>query len=306
MSVITKNLPWFVKDLGVSIVGEKCYTTLVEDLRLSDVPCLKYALSKGLGVGIVLGGGVMKVPQILLILNASSARGLSLPSYILETLSYGITLAYSVRNAFPFSTYGENAFLLLQNIAITFLIILYSPSRRSSRTGTRDGRGGGDARKGQQVLGTTVATIATAFVLQHVDMEKLALLQVATLPLSLFSKLPQIQQNYRSKSTGQLSAFAVISQILGCLARVFTTTQEVGDPLVLAGFVLALFLNVVLGIQLYLYWGQGVMEKQRVDVGKESEKVGAYEGLQASPARVGTPPARSGTPSGRKWSRKVD
>ncbi|TEB20548.1 hypothetical protein FA13DRAFT_207254 [Coprinellus micaceus] len=37
--------------------------------------------------------------------------------------------------------------------------------------------------------------IATAFVLQRVDTEKLAVLQMVTLPLGLFSKLPQIPQN---------------------------------------------------------------------------------------------------------------
>ncbi|KAJ2970795.1 hypothetical protein NUW54_g12651 [Trametes sanguinea] len=111
MTAITRNLPWFVKDLGVSIVGEKCYTSIVENLDLADIECLKYSLSKGLGLGIVVGGSIMKVPQLLLIVSARSARGLSLTSYVLETLSYAITLAYSYRNEFPFSTYGENLFL---------------------------------------------------------------------------------------------------------------------------------------------------------------------------------------------------
>jgi mannose-P-dolichol utilization defect protein 1 len=47
------------------------------------------------------------------VLNASSVRGLSLLSSILETLSYSITLAHPARNAFPFSTYGEDAFLII-------------------------------------------------------------------------------------------------------------------------------------------------------------------------------------------------
>lgn len=91
------------------------------------MPCLKYTLSEGLGVRIVLDGGVMKIPQILLVLNASSARSLQLPSYILETLSYGIALAYSVCNHVPFSTYSGNLVLSLSNVGITFLVILYAP-----------------------------------------------------------------------------------------------------------------------------------------------------------------------------------
>lgn len=85
MSAITRNLPWPIKDLGVSIIGQvsalrivpipgvthafikqECYTSLIESLDVGDVKCLKYSLSKVLGVGIVFGGSVMKVPQILL------------------------------------------------------------------------------------------------------------------------------------------------------------------------------------------------------------------------------------------------
>jgi len=84
MTSITRNLPWFIKDLGISIVGkvrissplaasnvtsdvvQECYTSLVENLDMGDVQCLKYSFSKVLGIGIVVGGSVMKVPQIFL------------------------------------------------------------------------------------------------------------------------------------------------------------------------------------------------------------------------------------------------
>jgi len=45
---------------------QKCYVSLVENLNIKDVECLKYSLSKGLGLGIVLGGSIMKIPQLLL------------------------------------------------------------------------------------------------------------------------------------------------------------------------------------------------------------------------------------------------
>lgn len=101
------------------------------------------------------------------------------------------------------------------------------------------------------------ATAAGALVaaLLTLPMPLVALLQLATLPLSVLSKLPQIRQNYRARSTGQLSAFAVFSQVAGCLARLFTTATETGDVLVAAAFGMALLLNSVLGAQLWLYWG---------------------------------------------------
>ncbi|KAH9925370.1 mannose-P-dolichol utilization defect 1 protein [Epithele typhae] len=305
MTAITQNLPWFVKDLGVSIVGEKCYRSIVENLNFSDADCLKYCLSKGLGIGIVVGGSIMKVPQLLLIVSARSARGLSLPAYVLETLSYAITLAYSYRNAFPFSTYGENFFLTLQNIVITLLIVHYNPPPSLASTPAA-------ARATQGALGMAAAAAA----LVVVPPSALAACQLATLPLSLFSKLPQIRQNHRAQSTGQLSAFAVVAQVVGCLARLFTTAAEVGDPILSAGFALALALNVVLGVQMWQYWGKEERE-EKIEMGqygvgaRAEEKVGVQWAQVPQRVEVVVPPASpsgraSPRPSPRRWSRKVD
>jgi mannose-P-dolichol utilization defect protein 1 len=107
------------------------------------------------------------------------------------------------------------------------------------------------------------------------------------------------------------------------MARLFTTATEVNDAIVAAGFALALLLNLVLGAQLWMYWGQSevdVKDKDRDAVelksinghgyasGKEKEQ--AYEPApwQAQQSiRVDTPPPRSSSASGgRKWARKVD
>ncbi|EGO24740.1 hypothetical protein SERLADRAFT_468502 [Serpula lacrymans var. lacrymans S7.9] len=302
MTAITQNLPWFIRDLGVSIVGEKCYASLVENLNIQDAECLKYSLSKGLGLGIVVGGSIMKVPQLLLILSARSARGLSLPAYVLETLAYAITSAYSYRSDFPFSTYGENLFLTIQNTLITLLIIQY-PTALAKKS----------QNKTSQLAVATVATVAAGFTLYSLPKDTLALLQLATLPLSLFSKLPQIMQNSRAQSTGQLSAFAVISQIAGCLARLFTTATEVGDAIVTAGFALALVLNIILGAQLWMYWGKDEKEdfgKTRIGVLSEKEKEDWAPERQSRVDVVVTPkspvPRHTSSPSGRRWSRKLD
>lgn len=278
MSAITWNLPWFIRDLGVSVIGQECYTSLVENLALTDVQCLKYALSKGLGVGIVIGGSVMKVPQLLLILRAHSARGLSLTAFLFETLAYSINLFYSFRNAFPFSTYGENLFLTIQNALITCLIVYYSPR---------------SPKRNANLATVSLGMLLTAVLLDIVPEWILSFLQLSTLPLSIFSKLPQIRQNYRAQSTGQLSAFAVWSQIIGCLARLFTTLQEVGDWLVLGSFLLALALNGILGYQLWMYWG-------KTEVGEKG-----FE-LHTGISRAVTPPLPSPAVSSRRGRKLRD
>lgn len=159
-----------------------------------------------------------------------------------------------------------------------------------------------------------VGTISTAIALYAVPKETLAIFQVATLPISLFSKLPQIMQNARSQSTGQLSTFAVVSQIVGCLARLFTTATEVGDNIMTAGFALALVLNIVVGVQMWMYWGrddQEIHSKTPISVVHEKEYWPSPMHQKVDvvvPPKTPHPPPRHATasPSGRKWARKVD
>jgi len=218
-------------------------------------------------------------------------------------------LAYSYRNDYPFSTYGENFFLTIQNIIIVFLIVLYAPRI---------------SNKARTLATTTIATTASLAALYAVPPSTLALLQMSTLPLSVFSKLPQIRQNARAQSTGQLSSVAVIAQIAGCLARLFTTATEVNDRIVSAGIAVALILNIVLGIQMYMYWPtkaeKAVFEMQPINGTRKTESAhpAVHEPATSStwnqPSqplqhRVSTPPPpRAQTPSsgGKKWTRKVD
>lgn len=191
---------------------------------------------------------------------------------------------------------------------ITHLIIHYpSPSlRRVQNTKTR-------------LVIASLASAASAATLYVLPTDMLAFLQFATLPLSVFSKLPQIRQNSRAQSTGQLSAFAVIAQILGCLARLFTTATEVGDRLVAAGFALALLLNCILGAQMWMYWGKDEREELGREVplgGVMNEKEQSWLSSQASKSSrvdIVVPPQsplphsqNASQPSGRKWARKVD
>ena len=243
------------------------------------------------------------------VLNAGSAQGLSLTAYILETLSYAITLAYSVKNNFPFSTYGENLFLTIQDILVTLLIIAFAPASSS---------------KPRNLSLAFLAIAGTAYLLQSLPLPTLALVQFSTLPLSLFSKVPQITQNTKAGSTGQLSTVAVLAQILGCIARLFTTATEVKDTLVSSGFALALVLNLVLGSQMWMYWGKeptgkvAEIEEESEEIAspqvkaekaKEEGKSSAYEALGASPQpvhRFATPPPRNfSAGSQRKWTRKI-
>lgn len=64
VTALTHHIPWFLRGPAEALIGEHCYKVLVYDFNITEVECLKYALSKGLGFGIVVGGSTLKVPQV--------------------------------------------------------------------------------------------------------------------------------------------------------------------------------------------------------------------------------------------------
>ncbi|KAL1796302.1 hypothetical protein ACET3X_004842 [Alternaria dauci] len=243
---ITHNLPQPIADVGISLLGPSCYKTLVYNVDLTATECVKLAISKGLGIGIIGASSIVKIPQLLKLLNSQSAEGLSFLSYLLESSSYLISLAYNVRHGFPFSTYGETALILVQNIAIASLVLKYS------------GQGLGIAG---WVGGLAVAG-AALFNEEWVGAERLSLLQATAGVLGVASKVPQILTVWSEGSTGQLSAFTVVNYLLGSLSRIFTTLQEVDDPLILYGFMAGFALNAILFLQVLYYWNAPASKTQ--------------------------------------------
>lgn len=190
---ITHNLPTPIHDLGISIIGEKCYDSLLLQINIEDVECIKLGISKGLGIGIVGASSIVKLPQIVKLMNAQSADGISFLSYLLETSSFLISLAYNYRNEFPFSTYGETALILVQNMVVTGLILHYAGPSGSS-------------------LAFVAGIAAAAYALVTptvIDMPILGYFQAAAGVLGVASKVPQIAAIWHEGSTGQLSAVTV-------------------------------------------------------------------------------------------------
>ncbi|KAL7799454.1 monosaccharide-P-dolichol utilization protein [Trichoderma afarasin] len=235
---ITHNLPAPIRDLGVSIVGETCYKALLLDVDIENTECIKLAISKGLGIGIVGASAVVKVPQILKLLQSKSAEGVSFLSYLLETSAYLISLAYNVRNGFPFSTFGETAFIMGQNVVIAMLVLNYS----------------GRPATAALFVAALAVSAAALFADNVVDMQALSYLQAGAGVLGVASKVPQILAIWQEGGTGQLSAFAVFNYLAGSLTRIFTTLQEVDDKLILYGFISGFALNAILALQMVYYW----------------------------------------------------
>ncbi|XP_053572125.1 mannose-P-dolichol utilization defect 1 protein [Bombina bombina] len=228
------------------ILPESCYDEFFLRFNLLNVFCQKILISKVLGIGIIAGSILVKVPQIIKILKSGTAEGLSFQSILLELVALTGTMLYSISLKFPFSAWGEVLFLMVQTLIIGFLI--------------QHLRG----RTGNGILFLGVYFIIVAILLSPiVPMAAITVLQSSNMPAVIFSRLIQAITNYKNGHTGQLSAVTVTLLFLGSLARIFTSIQETGDPLMSLTYVVSSSCNGIIMAQLLYYWNVSSVGKDK-------------------------------------------
>lgn len=222
-------------------VGKECAHSII-NFDFSQIECFKLLISKGLGIGLVAGGAIVKVPQLLNIVNSGSGKGVSIISYALETLALIINVGYNFRQENPFSTFGENVFITISNIAILGFIFHFSNNLIGLGLMIN-------------IFGALIYGLVNP---NFINSDLLLQLQWSSLFIGISSKLPQVISNFSNGSCGQLSSITVFLTFIGSLARVFTTLQEVKDDVILYGFLAGTALNGILALQIVMYWGKGI------------------------------------------------
>ncbi|KAF2075361.1 hypothetical protein CYY_003337 [Polysphondylium violaceum] len=206
---------------------------------LGDKWDLGLLISKTLGYAIITGSLILKVPQILKIVSNKSAESISIASIVLESIGFTITLLVNQMLGYPFSTYGESFFILIQSIILLVLVLKYSKKLNSLF-----------------YIGSIVYLAASFSIYKFANPYHLSLLQALNIPLFMISKLPQISAILKNKSVGQLSFITCFLNFGGSLARVFTTLKEVNDPVILTSYLIGSFLNGVILVLFFLYWNK--------------------------------------------------
>lgn len=238
-------------------LGQHCYDKLVVQGDFFNAHCLKLVASKFIGYGIVAGSMFYKVPQIAKIVQGRSVEGLSFVSFFLETVGFTISALFGWVSGLPISTYGETISAVIQNWAILALMVALG------------GRPSGALSLALAAYAGAVALAVSGFL----DLRLAELLQQVSIPLFIACRLPQIWQNWRAKSTGQLSVVTVLLQLFGSLGRIFTTIQETSSTVMLTGFIIGSFLNTLLATQFLLYRGATVKKEGKGSPARDARKM---------------------------------
>ncbi|EAR87711.1 PQ loop protein (macronuclear) [Tetrahymena thermophila SB210] len=221
------------------IFTEECFDTFFTKNDFLNVPCIKFTLSKILGTSIVVFSTILKVPQILKIVKNKSVEGLSFPALASETFLYFFTVSYNLYKQNSFSLYGENVFIIIQNIIIMALFYVYGKNFSLVK-----------------LLSTYIVfgVVAGPLLLQIAPTKLYDFAMIINMVLFFFGRAPQIYSNFKNKSTGQLAAFTVFLNLSGCIARTFTVLTEAPDFFVLLNNFEAVILNGTIFAQLLIYW----------------------------------------------------
>lgn len=206
-------------------------------LFLNEPDCLRASLSRVIGLGIVLGAGLIKLPQIAKLLSSKSVDGLSATTFLVETFGYTYNLAAHYRQGYPVSTYGDFFVLLLQNYLLVWLVYAY----------------GGRAARGSAAVWGFVGMLAVLCG-EIVPVDVVQMMTLLNIPVVIVGRLPQIYANYSNGSTGQLSAITSWGIFLGASARIFTTLTDVDNMMILLGYATSATLNGIIALQVVYYW----------------------------------------------------
>jgi hypothetical protein len=145
--------------------------------------------------------------------------------------SNAIGISYNSRAGYPFSTYGEGVFILIQSCILgriglfsscfsfsdMLLLILIAKYNKELNAVF--------FASFLAFLGFLVACFSESLVPASV----MSLLQAGSIAIFSASRIPQIWENFSHKHTGLLSIITVLLTFVGALARIFTTLQEVND-----------------------------------------------------------------------------
>jgi mannose-P-dolichol utilization defect protein 1 len=221
------------------IFREDCFNEF-KRLNFFYQDCISITISKILGYGIILGALLVKIPQVFNIMKAKSADGLLLSMFYLEILMYMISGSYNKHLGSPFSTYGENFALLAQNIIIVFFAWKYSDHTSTS----------------SKLLLSVGMTSMFLYLIWDNELPEYLWTSLMNLQfvMIIMSRVPQIKQNFETKSTGHLSIITFVMNAVGNMARLFTLMKETTDSMSMTTAIISFVLNMTLVVQILMLW----------------------------------------------------
>jgi len=313
-SSVSASQPQSKADYFMFVVRQDCLKPYFSDLawlsldawKNSKSPfreCLSDTISKGLGVGIILGSVLVNILQVHKVWKAGTGRGLNLGSQYQAMWSNLLASVWWVWEGAPISAYGECIMQALGPAALIALLWRFSSP---------------GAAHAASVLAVTVGILSLAFakkaalsaaIIPYTPLgtpENLSVLVVLLANASFWaSRLGQIYTTYSAGSDKAQSIFTLAANALGSSARVYTGMKEIKAPPALKPFyVYILTFNTLLNwtmVGQWLRYNVWKGKKRAAAAGKKKEVVSTPSAPpkteSAKKQLPSPPPVRPASPS---------
>ncbi|XP_030304329.1 solute carrier family 66 member 3 [Calypte anna] len=177
---------------------------------------------------------VMKGPQLVAVVMAQSARGLSVCSLLLELAGFLVFLRYQMYYNYPLQTYLEYPIIIAQDVILLLFILRFSGNMKRALFYAVMYPWGGWY---MLTLRKRILDMAMNF---------------CTL-ISAASKVAQLRCLWQTKESGQVSALTWSLSAYTCATRIVTTLMTTNDLAVLIRFITMLILNIWVTVTILHY-----------------------------------------------------
>ncbi|KAM5249858.1 solute carrier family 66 member 3 [Hipposideros larvatus] len=166
----------------------------------------------------------LKLPQISALRAARSARGLSLPSLLLELAGFLVFLRYQCYYEYPLLTYLEYPILIIEDVVLLLYVFHFN----------------GNVYRAVPCIALFVMSW---FVLTLQKWVIDLAMNLCTF-ISAASKFAQLQYLWQTRDSGAVSALTWSLASYTCATRIVTTLMTTNDLTILIRFVVMLALNI--------------------------------------------------------------
>ncbi|XP_015476943.1 solute carrier family 66 member 3 isoform X1 [Parus major] len=167
---------------------------------------------------------VIKLPQLVAVLRAGSASGLSLSSLLMELAGHIVFLRYQIYYGYPLKTYLEYPIIIAQDVILIYCIMHFSGNAKRALVYALIYWGGWYMLTLEKWIIDLAMNVCTF--------------------ISAASKLVQLQHLWQTKDSGQVSTLTWGMSVYTSSARIITTVMTTNDLAVLIRFIIMLILNI--------------------------------------------------------------
>lgn len=248
----------FAMPLAEWIWGEEDALACLSGVPFLSKPCFSQLVAKAFGIVIILASMLNKIPVMRNMINSQSAAGISRNSLYGESMVYANCALYGLLSGHPFTAYGENVSLLVQNSVLILMSWNFSTKTSSP------------VKSQEKMLVVLSFLVYLGGIMQALPEDYRHLLMSSTWPVMLYARGSQVFETFLVGHTGNLSIVTTTMNLVGAIIRILTTIKETGDMVVISGYLLSGSLSLMMFIQYWIYFSRTTEILKKEDESKKA------------------------------------